>query len=55
MLLEENRNLKGEITRLKEDNSAFLKQARRADAERDEAMVSKLVSFVEFKLMLTLN
>ena len=31
--------LKIEIGRLKEDNGALLKQARRAESEREEAMV----------------
>ncbi|XP_067934119.1 tropomyosin-like [Watersipora subatra] len=40
ILVEENQKLRLAIQRVTEDNSAFLKQARRADAEREEAMHS---------------
>lgn len=44
LLKEDNEKLKREISRLKEDNSDLIKHAKRAEAERDEAVVRGVCS-----------
>lgn len=40
--MHDNKYLKEDIGRLKADNSDLLKMAKKAEAQRDEAMVSTL-------------